>query len=473
MARGKNEVLVEFAGDADKLEREARRSARAVDDFGDKVDRTARQVDRDFRHMSGGFDKLKGFALAGGAAIGAGLAVGVGAAIAGISTSIGAFLESETAQFRQQFQFDQAGLGGFVSDFRAFNEELARVTPFDDDAFASAQAILARAFGTPEEIKRYTRLAADLAAVTGRDLPSTAGALVKAAAGSTRILKDFGIDLGAMADEGENAADIFALLEEKVGGAAVEFGQTAPGQLEILKNRLGEVAESVGAVFTPAVLGASETFLGFVEDTIAGAQDVGQEFADLGLDTGDLESSMGGLKDEIDSGITEAFRDLKEWVRDNKEEFQDLIDDVAYIIHTLTPLLGAAIKAQVLMFQGLAGAVAFAADRARDLIALLEIIGILEPGAIGTGKASSGANNTRRGAGLQPLHAGTGGVLPGSPGEEVPFIGLAGERVLSQHQSGMTLTIRSGGSRMDDLITQIVARSVRDAGGNVQVAVGF
>jgi hypothetical protein len=55
----------------------------------------------------------------------------------------------------------------------------------------------------------------------------------------------------------------------------------------------------------------------------------------------------------------------------------------------------------------------------------------------------------------------TGGVVPGSPGQEMLAVLQAGERVTPAGRSGepMVLEIRSGGSQMDDLIVAIIERA--------------
>jgi uncharacterized protein YqgC (DUF456 family) len=67
----------------------------------------------------------------------------------------------------------------------------------------------------------------------------------------------------------------------------------------------------------------------------------------------------------------------------------------------------------------------------------------------------------------------TGGKIPGIPGQEVPFMGLAGETVLPPGRSaGGDLVIRSGGTQLDDLLVEILSRAVRRRGGNVQLVLG-
>jgi phage-related protein len=68
----------------------------------------------------------------------------------------------------------------------------------------------------------------------------------------------------------------------------------------------------------------------------------------------------------------------------------------------------------------------------------------------------------------------SGGVVPGPPGSEMLAILQAGERVTPAGAAGQTvvLEVRSGGSRLDDVLIEVLARAVSARGGNVQVALG-
>lgn len=68
----------------------------------------------------------------------------------------------------------------------------------------------------------------------------------------------------------------------------------------------------------------------------------------------------------------------------------------------------------------------------------------------------------------------TGGIVGGAPGSEQLRILMAGERVLPVGESvGSTvLEIRSGGSRLDDLLVELLRGAIRRQGGDVQVVLG-
>ncbi|MFI6763856.1 hypothetical protein ACIBF5_32510 [Micromonospora sp. NPDC050417] len=68
----------------------------------------------------------------------------------------------------------------------------------------------------------------------------------------------------------------------------------------------------------------------------------------------------------------------------------------------------------------------------------------------------------------------TGGVVPGAPGEEVLALLQAGERITPAGRNGepTVLVIQSSGSKLDDLLVELLRGAVKRRGGNVQVVLG-
>lgn len=68
----------------------------------------------------------------------------------------------------------------------------------------------------------------------------------------------------------------------------------------------------------------------------------------------------------------------------------------------------------------------------------------------------------------------TGGVVGGAPGSPQLRMLMAGERVLPVGSSGAStsIEIRSGGSKLDDLLVELLRGAIRRQGGNVQTALG-
>jgi phage-related protein len=69
----------------------------------------------------------------------------------------------------------------------------------------------------------------------------------------------------------------------------------------------------------------------------------------------------------------------------------------------------------------------------------------------------------------------SGGVVGGVPGSEQLAILQAGERVTAASGSsgGAEIVIRSGGSKLDDLLVEVLAGAIKRRGGNVQAVLGF
>lgn len=246
----------------------------------DKASPTMRDVGRTAGNMGDSFRKV-------GAAIGVGLAVAGAAAVKFGIDSVQAFAAAQEAQNKLNFAYEKFPALADVSigAIRRLNSALALKTRYDDDATASAQAVLAQFGLTGAQLIRLTPLLQDYAARTGKDLTGAAEDLGRALLGQGRALKVVGLEL---TDTGTLAGNFDALmlgLASTVGGFAEQDAQTAAGKLEILRNRFGEVQEVVGEALMPALdrvldwfsgdgLAALEGFATWIaEDGIPGLED--------------------------------------------------------------------------------------------------------------------------------------------------------------------------------------------------------
>ena len=125
-------------------------------------------------------------------------------------------------------------------------EGLQQVTAADADAIVGAESLLVQMGLTEDQVKTITPLVVDLSRKMGVDLETAAKTVGKAVDGSGGALKKMGINL----DESKLKADGFGTtvegLRAAVGGFAQQEGATFSGQLERLKNNLGDIGESVG-----------------------------------------------------------------------------------------------------------------------------------------------------------------------------------------------------------------------------------
>jgi len=181
--------------------------------------------------------------------------------------SINAFKESEDAQVRLQDAFARFPniADSNIQAFQGLNQQLQLKTKFDDEAYASGQAILAQFGLTGKKILEVTPLLGDYAAKTGKDIPTAATLLGKSFLGNTRALKALGISYKTTGNQALDTANILDLVRQKVGGFAEKEGKTAAGQIAILGNRFEELQEKVGAALLPALGGLAKTAMVLVD----------------------------------------------------------------------------------------------------------------------------------------------------------------------------------------------------------------
>ncbi len=160
-------------------------------------------------------------------------------------------------------------------DLSEYAQSLQQVTTADGDAVVGMQSILVQFGLTEDQIKTLTPLVVDLSQKMGVGLDDAAKAVGKSVDGSTGGLRRYGISI----DESAAKTDAFGAtvegLRETVGGFAEAEAKTFNGQLEILKNNLGDIGESVGQ-------GAVDVFGGIasaVSGAAAGLKDANPELA--------------------------------------------------------------------------------------------------------------------------------------------------------------------------------------------------
>jgi len=235
-----------------------------------------------------------------GIAAAAGLAALSVAAIAFANESVKAFAEAEQQQRKLEDAFERfpALADTNIEAIRKMNEALAKKTRFDDDAIAVGQAQLAQYGITGDQLKDLTPLLLDYAARTGKDVAGAAEDLGKALLGQGRALKAVGIDFQDTGSVAGNLAQLMAGLGSQVSGFAEKDAATAAGQLEILRNRFGELQEKIGEALMPALQGLMDMFEQDVMPVLEG-------FADWFVSDGlpGIQGFIGYLNDNKDTLI--------------------------------------------------------------------------------------------------------------------------------------------------------------------------
>lgn len=188
-----------------------------------------------------------------------GLVAGFLAPAAAIKAFFENTIEAEKAQQELANTLQATGgvAGQTLESLNDMAKSLQDTTTFSDEAVNAAQNILLRFPLVREEFNRATKAAVDLAAATGKDLPSAArivGQALDNPATAARNLRAANILLTeSQKQQIESALEqgdalkaqgiILTQMEARYKGAAVAARDTLGGALEALKNQIGELFE--------------------------------------------------------------------------------------------------------------------------------------------------------------------------------------------------------------------------------------
>ena len=124
---------------------------------------------------------------------------------------------------------------------------------FGSEKAADAYSVLITATQDVEKSNKMLALAADLARARTMSLEDAARALARAQAGNARIFTQFGITLDNTKPKAEAVAEAMGKLEQRLSGQAQAYAKTFAGQLAILNEGLGDIAEQIGMRVLPAL----------------------------------------------------------------------------------------------------------------------------------------------------------------------------------------------------------------------------
>jgi hypothetical protein len=216
----------------------------------DAASKTLKGVGKAFGGLKrGGIAALKGIATA---SVAAATAL-VGFSIAAIKSAA----DDERATFRLNAALKSRGL--FTEDLtKKINDQITAMAElgFTDDDVRAGIETGSRFFKNQERLLKVNAVAANIAAVTGKDLASVVTAIAKGAKGSTRGLLAFGIQV----EKGAKLQDILRIATEKYGGAAQEISRSTSGRFAAAQIKLNEAFEAFGYRFLPVVNEALTVF---------------------------------------------------------------------------------------------------------------------------------------------------------------------------------------------------------------------
>src|SRR3990167_9213104 len=201
---------------------------------------------------------------------------------------------------------------------------LTQVTRYSDEAIISAENILLTFTKVKDDVfPGATAVILDMSTALGQDLQSSAiqvgkalndpikgvTALQRVGVSFTASQKETIKALVEMGDVAGAQALILQELQVEFGGSAEAAGQTLAGQLDILKNALGNVAEEVGTALLPQLTTLAQKAGPVVIDLF---EDLGEEIIPMVTDT------VSDLATEIVNLLSD-FNDLRQAVDDAGE----------------------------------------------------------------------------------------------------------------------------------------------------------
>ena len=210
------------------------------------------------------------------------------------------------------------------------SDQMQKTTKFTQEQTLAAESLLLTFTNIgAKTFPRATKAAADMATALGGDMAGQSIALgkalnnpIKGVTALTRVGVTFTEEqkksIKAMQESGDMAgaqAIILKELEKEFGGSAVAAGKTFSGQLEILKNAIGEVTESLASKFMPYL----QKFMDFV---VAHMPEIEKIFS-VAFDT--IGKVLSVVADFIKDILIPYFKAIWEWISPYMPQIKDAV----------------------------------------------------------------------------------------------------------------------------------------------------
>jgi len=326
----------------------------------------ASEAEKALAGMSNKLRDWSGTAVAGLSVIGSTLvtgglaAAGIGAAglAAGLVSSTKAAMDAENiqAQLNAVLQSTQGAAGMTAQAVNDLANSLSLVTPFEDDAIVAGENMLLTFTNIGKDVfPGATEAMLDMSQALGQDMQSSAMQLGKALndpiVGVT-ALRRVGVNLTdaqqdlikAMVESGDVAGAQKLILKElqvEFGGSAKAAGETFAGKLEILKNSLGNIQETIGSALLPVLSDLATQFSQYLADPAVQAG-----IAAIAQALGEMASQAVAYLPQVVELIRGAFG----WLMENQGVIAGVLAVIgasiaAFVYTTVLPALGAMIAA--------------------------------------------------------------------------------------------------------------------------------
>jgi uncharacterized protein YukE len=230
-----------------------------------QVQAKATQAIAEFKKVNLELNKMEKEALAAGASINkmSGVLKLTKIAVLGLAGAFGilaavgvkAAIDEEKALLRLKIAVDNVGQSfAAASPFITQTAESLIELGFADDQTYASLAKLTAATGNVKTAMKSMSVAADLARFKQMSLTEASDLLARASTGQARGLRDLGIAMGVSMDKTASYEEILAAIEERIGGTAKAFGETAAGKLAIFNAKFDELKETLGYAVLPLLI---------------------------------------------------------------------------------------------------------------------------------------------------------------------------------------------------------------------------
>jgi hypothetical protein len=184
--------------------------------------------------------------------LGVGMLAMGGAILAGFGLATKAYAEEEAGIMRLSTAMRNMGLSydDTKASLEAWIDAEQQKTAFADDEQRESLATLILMTGNLASAQDYLSLAMDISAGTGRDLAGATQLIQYALAGNWGMLERY---IPALKDVQSEEAKWYKLRELFTGQAQV-YGATLAGQMQLMKNNIEDIKETLGSTVAEALL---------------------------------------------------------------------------------------------------------------------------------------------------------------------------------------------------------------------------
>lgn len=284
------------------------------------------------------------------------------------------FAAADLAVNKLRGGLERIGQKGWFDSLISQASELSKITPFDDDDITNMQSMLTTFDGiSAEAIQRLTPAMLNLASAfaqggdTGMNLTQVAILIGKSAGAELwSALKRIGIVMTEVQEKmlettsGMDRINVFLEIMAQNGNITAEaFGKTLAGQLQIARNEIGNISESLGEVLAPAAEFVIAHVRNFSENLqklpdaakiaivaigaiFIAASGLVAVFTVLNIETAGVLMAIGALATGLAAFVTFIIAyidEIKEWVYSH-EDLKKIINDIMYSFGQLEAALG-------------------------------------------------------------------------------------------------------------------------------------